>query len=141
MLMIPTALGQTTTTVPLDDDQTMVNMTYHNETDLDDDEEGYDVYLVKLTASMEELPACKSDAATIRSGFCFVTNICYNDGDASRSHNDCSTCDSNTSQTELTLEGICTRRLSLADDNKSESSALVRFLRNLSSWLVSYPSP
>lgn len=75
----------------------------HNDTD------GYDLFLAKLTTSEEKLPPCKTTAASVASGSCFINNVCYDAGETSRARfSTCWTCSPADSQTSFTMaEGHC----------------------------------
>ena len=126
---------------------------HHNETDHDHDHDheddhdhvGYDIFIVKLTTSMESLPPCKINAMTIAPGFCFVGNACYEDGEAHRNEDiaDCLKCSSADSQATLSLEadhfiinGTCDhldRRLEGGGAQEEKKS----FFQTLLAWIVS----
>ena len=101
-------------------------------------------YVVKLKASDENFPKCRNSNGgntpgsfgggggnmAILPGFCYISNICYEDGAASRS-TDCSFCDSSTSQTSFTPATNCTRRL-LRAAKPNDPSPFDRFFTWLS---------
>ena len=74
-----------------------------------------DLFVAKLATSTEALPDCKSDETTVKPGACFVSNACYDDGDAGRGDLSCLACDASTSVDELTgpgagscfVDGVC----------------------------------
>jgi len=68
------------------------------------------VVIARLRTSQEKLPSCKVDATTVVDGYCFVTNACYAEGQASRALNTqaCLSCSPADSQTSFTLaDGSC----------------------------------
>lgn len=72
--------------------------------------DGFDLFVAKLKASEEKLPFCKSDVDTVVAGYCFVNNVCYEDGAPSRaiSTESCLACSSSISQNSFTIvTGYC----------------------------------
>lgn len=68
-------------------------------------DDGHDLVLAKLSASQEKLPSCKVDETTIADGFCFIGNVCYEDGASHRAPSAavCQKCNASVSQDSWTI--------------------------------------
>ena len=58
-------------------------LTEHNSTD------GYDVFIAKLATSVETLPDCLCGENEVKSGFCFMQNMCFSKGAVMADGNKC----------------------------------------------------